>query len=170
MNDKLEHFLGIGTATALFYLMFDVEEDARRIWIWRHFPMISTFLTCFLFGGVISEIFQSLFPNKTFQVGDILANLLGSTVGLYVAYMIERHHRHRREIARLYQPLGQGEPSPSSSEENLSLPLHTQPSKFNTKSGGSTRLANVWDSRSREELFEIGEEDDPSDDERNQRP
>ncbi|KAG9102226.1 hypothetical protein FS749_011655 [Ceratobasidium sp. UAMH 11750] len=170
MNDKLEHFLGIGTATALFYLMFDVEEDARRIWIWRHFPMISTFLTCFLLGGVISEIVQSLFPNKTFQVGDILANLLGSTVGLYAAYMIERHHRHRREIARLYQPLGQGEPSPSSSEENLSLPLHTQPSKSNTKPGGSTRLANVWDSRSREELFGIGEEDDPSDDERNQRP
>lgn len=26
MNDKLEHFLGLGTATALFYLIFDVEE------------------------------------------------------------------------------------------------------------------------------------------------
>ncbi|KAG8687208.1 hypothetical protein FRC09_013631, partial [Ceratobasidium sp. 395] len=79
------------------------------------------------------------------------------------AYMIERHHRHRREIARLYQPLGQGEPSPTSSEENLSLPLHAQPSKPNTKPSGSTRVADVWDSRSREELFGIGE--DASDDE-----
>ena len=26
MNDKLEHFLGLGIATALFYLIFDVEE------------------------------------------------------------------------------------------------------------------------------------------------
>jgi hypothetical protein len=26
MNDKLEHFLGIGTATAFFYLIFEVEE------------------------------------------------------------------------------------------------------------------------------------------------
>ncbi|KAG9102541.1 hypothetical protein FRC06_001815 [Ceratobasidium sp. 370] len=133
--------------------------------------MIATFLTCFLLGGIVSEIIQSFFPSKTFQVGDILANLLGSTVGLYAAYMIERHHRHRREIARLYQPLGQGEPSPSSSEENLSLPLRAQPSKSNTKPSGSTRLANVWDSRSREELFGIGEEDDASDNEdRERRP
>ncbi|QRW08343.1 hypothetical protein RhiLY_07342 [Ceratobasidium sp. AG-Ba] len=165
MNDKLEHFLGIGTATALFYLIFDVEEDARRIWIWRHSAMIATFIMCFLLGGIVSEIVQSFFPNKTFQVGDILANLLGSTVGLYAAYMIERHHRHRREIARLYQPLGQGEPSPTSSEENL--PLHAQPSKFNTKPGGSTRVGNVWDSRSREELFGIGDEDASDDEDRN---
>jgi len=159
MNDKLEHFVGLGTATALFYLIFDVEEDARRIWIWRHFPVIATGIMCFLFGGVISEIVQSFFPNKTFQAGDILANLLGSTVGLYAAYVIERHHRHRREIARLYQPLGPGEPSPASSEDDLSLPLHTQPSKTGNKPKSGSRPADVWDSRSREELFGIGEDD-----------
>ncbi|KAJ1304690.1 hypothetical protein OPQ81_005829 [Rhizoctonia solani] len=159
INDKLEHFLGLGTATALFYLIFDVEEDARRIWIWRHFPMIATLVMCFLFGGIVSEIVQSLFPNKTFQAGEIMANLLGSTVGLYASYMIERHHRHRREIARLYQPLNAGEPSPTSSEEDLSLPLHTNPSKSNAKPKGSAHVGNVWDHHSREELFGIGEDD-----------
>ncbi|CAE6366036.1 unnamed protein product [Rhizoctonia solani] len=147
INDKLEHFLGLGTATALFYLIFEVEEDARRIWIWRHFSIIATLVMCFLFGGIVSEIVQSLFP----------ANLLGSTVGLYIAYMIERHHRHRREIARLYQPLNAGEPSPTSSEEDLSLPLHTNPS--NSKPKGSVRVGNVWDHHSREELFGVGDDD-----------
>ncbi|CAE6419567.1 unnamed protein product [Rhizoctonia solani] len=179
INDKLEHFLGLGTATALFYLIFDVEEDARRIWIWRHFSIIATLIMCFFFGGIVSEIVQSFFPNKTFQAGDIMVGQLTwvnrgiiwqvprlglsdaySPVVTAAAYMFERHHRHRREIARLYQPLNAGEPSPNSSEEDLSLPLHTNPSKPK----GSARVGNVWDHNSREELFGIGE-DDTSDNE-----
>lgn len=42
---------------------------------------------------------------KTFQLGDILANLAGSSIGLYCAYHIEREYRARREIVSLYAPL-----------------------------------------------------------------
>lgn len=42
---------------------------------------------------------------KTFQLGDILANLAGSSIGLYAAYHSERKYRARREIETLYSPL-----------------------------------------------------------------
>jgi hypothetical protein len=43
---------------------------------------------------------------KTFQWGDILANLLGSSLFLYLAVLLNRRIRRRQEIALLYQPLG----------------------------------------------------------------
>lgn len=43
---------------------------------------------------------------KTFQLGDILANLAGSSIGLYAAYHVERQYRANREIEPLYAPLG----------------------------------------------------------------
>lgn len=42
---------------------------------------------------------------KTFSWGDVLANLLGSSLGLFLSYHAERRYRTKREIARLYQPL-----------------------------------------------------------------
>ena len=38
---------------------------------------------------------------KEFQVGDVAANLLGSSLGLYIAYHLERYYRHRREVRHL---------------------------------------------------------------------
>lgn len=38
-------------------------------------------------------------------MGDILANLAGSSIGLYSAYYFERQYRARREIESLYAPL-----------------------------------------------------------------
>jgi hypothetical protein len=45
---------------------------------------------------------------KTFQWGDVIANFLGSGVGLFFSYHAERRYRTRREIERLYEPLDQG--------------------------------------------------------------
>lgn len=42
---------------------------------------------------------------KTFQWGDVLANLMGSGVGLFFSFHAERRYRSRREIERLYEPL-----------------------------------------------------------------
>lgn len=42
---------------------------------------------------------------KTFQWGDVVANLLGSSLGMLVSYRLEAHYRHRREIAKLYRPV-----------------------------------------------------------------
>ncbi|KAK0568828.1 hypothetical protein OC861_001521 [Tilletia horrida] len=42
---------------------------------------------------------------KTFDFFDIVANMLGSALGLFLAYHAERRYRTRRELERLYQPL-----------------------------------------------------------------
>lgn len=36
--------------------------------------------------------------HKEFQIGDVVANLLGSSVGLYISYHLEKYYRHRREV------------------------------------------------------------------------
>ena len=34
---------------------------------------------------------------KEFRIGDVVANLLGSSLGLYISYHLEKYYRHRRE-------------------------------------------------------------------------
>ncbi|KAH9985791.1 hypothetical protein BJV74DRAFT_775446, partial [Russula compacta] len=183
LNDKLLHFFCLGIATGVFYFIFDVEEEYRRIWFWRHFPLIFTVFVCFFIGGIVSELVQSLLPYKTFQFGDIVVSKpLGSGIGLYVAYHLERYYRQRREISRLYRPLSASNSSLNldSEEEDESgtqlLPLHNKPdtppsalSPHNKNKGkgrvrsGNLALADVWDER--EELFGVGNDDEDEEDE-----
>jgi len=166
LHDKLLHFMCFSLATGVFYFIFDVEEDARRIWFWRHSGLIFTAIVCFFFGGIVSEIVQSMLPYKTFDFGDIIANLLGSGMGLYAAYYMERYYRHRREISRLYRPLNTDYLSDSDEEDSAQLlPSHYIPT--NVRPGGSkpnvtkpthNNLNDVWDAR--EEFFDIGGDSD----------
>ncbi|RDB25297.1 Uncharacterized protein C11E3.10 [Hypsizygus marmoreus] len=164
MNDKLLHFLCFGWATAVFYFIIDVEEDARRIWFWRHSGLIFTAFVCFFCGGILSEVVQSLLPYKEFQAGDVMANLLGSSVGLVIAYHLERHYRHRKEIARLYRPIDTSLSDLEYDDEDDTgtqlLPTHFSIAAVAPKGNGhkSTNLADVWDER--EEVFDIGEDSD----------
>jgi len=186
VNDKLLHFFCLGTATAVFYFIFDVEEEYRRIWFWRHCPLMFTVFVCVFLGGFVSEFVQSLLPHKTFQFGDVVANILGSGIGLYVAYHLEKYYRRRREISRLYRPLSASNSSLNfdSDEEDESgtqlLPLHNKPDTPSSalfpqqqqhnknKKGkararsGSLALGNVWDER--EELFNVGDDDEDDED------
>jgi len=168
INDKVLHFVCFTIATGVFYFIFDVEEDARRIWLWRNVGLITTGILCFFFGGIMSEVIQSLLPYKTFQMGDVIANLLGSSLGLFVSYNLEKYYRRRREIARLYQPLDQlPEDMPSDDEDEPMLPMYHKPSQPQPSSAKKARqeprLGNVWDSR--EEVFEIGDDDDDEEEE-----
>jgi len=172
LNDKLLHFFCLMLATGVFYFIFDVEEDARRVWFWRQAPLIFTGVVCFLFGGILSEYVQSMIPLKEFQFGDVVANLLGSSFGLYAAYYLEKYYRHRREIARLYRPLGMSSDSLQSDDEDdfepatqllpthFDNPRHQPPQGVGSKPPPqkSVRLADVWDER--EELFDIGGDSD----------
>ncbi|KDQ10071.1 hypothetical protein BOTBODRAFT_500852 [Botryobasidium botryosum FD-172 SS1] len=168
INDKVLHFVCFTIATGVFYFIFDVDEDARRIWIWRNAALITTGILCFFLGGIVSEIVQSLLPYKTFQLGDVIANLLGSSLGLVdlpvsVSYNLEKYYRRRREIARLYQPLDQlPEDMPSDDDEPM-LPMYQSSSQAQPSSAKKARLGNVWDSR--EDVFGIGDDDDDDDDE-----
>jgi len=178
LNDKLLHFFCLGIATGVFYFIFDVEEEYRRIWFWRHSPLMFTVFVCLFLGGIVSEFVQSLLPHKTFQFGDVVANLLGSGIGLYVAYHLERYYRQRREIMRLYRPLSASNSSlnlPSDEEDESGtqlLPLYNKPDtppsalfpqNKNKKGKGRARsgnlaLADVWDER--EEAFGVGDDDE----------
>ncbi|KAJ7905567.1 hypothetical protein B0H14DRAFT_2660746 [Mycena olivaceomarginata] len=158
LNDKALHFLCFGLATG----------DQRRVWFWRNSALIITGFVCFFCGGILSEFVQSMLP----------ANLLGSSVGLFASYHMERYYRKRREvrllnqplifithpsqIARLYQPLDAGSMSDLEDEDDgvQLLPTHAAAPKGGQK--GVTRLTDVWDER--EELFDIGgdsEDEDP---------
>lgn len=120
----------------------------------------------------MSEFVQSLLPYKEFQTGDVAANLLGSTLGLYIAYYLERYYRHRREISRLYRPLD--DTAPSDDEDDVEgtqlLPTHYLPSTSRSPKDsrakktdvGRIHLGDVWDER--EELFDIGDDSEPEDD------
>lgn len=175
VNDKILHFACFGLATGVFFFIFDVEEDARRIWFWRYSGLILTAVICFFFGGIVSEFVQAMLPYKTFDFWDVVANLLGSGLGLYVSYYLERHYRRRREIARLYKPLSgdldsEDEDPYSPTRSGPLLPQHQtdspseNPPAANAVSKGSTGISripafkNVWDDRV-ENVFDIGDED-----------
>ncbi|KIM26980.1 hypothetical protein M408DRAFT_330340 [Serendipita vermifera MAFF 305830] len=161
-NDKALHFICFTFATAQFYFVLDVDEDVRHIFFWRHFSLGFAGVVCLLIGGIFSEFVQSLLPYKTFHWGDVIANLLGASLGLFIAYRLERYYRFRREVARLYQPLGESEAEEESEEELL--PTHNQskaaklaPGSTKANSSKNPRLGNVWDSR---EDFDIGDASD----------
>ncbi|KAJ7709841.1 hypothetical protein B0H17DRAFT_1029441 [Mycena rosella] len=164
INDKALHFLCFGIATGVFYFIFDVEEDARRIWFWRHSALIFTGFVCFFCGGILSEFVQSMLPYKEFQFGDVVANLLGSSIGLFASYHMERYYRKRREIARLYQPLDSGSMSDLEDEDDAGtqlLPTHYSAAAAPKGGPKSARITDVWDER--EELFGIGGDSDDED-------
>jgi hypothetical protein len=119
-----------------------LQREYRRIWFWRHCPLMFTIFVCLFLGGIVSEFVQSLLPVRSppsslFFNSDpcslhstrpsnsvtsscasrfILpsaslmlsekANLLGSGIGLYVAYHLERYYRQRREVCPPFPPPG----------------------------------------------------------------
>jgi len=180
LNDKILHFVCMGTATGVFYWIFDIDEDARRVWLWRYSALIFTFSVCFIVGGIFSEFVQSMLPFKNFEWGDVIANILGSSCGLIVAYTLEKYYRKRREIARLYQPIN-ADAEDAISDDELDgltseahvLPLYRPQSKSTDSptrsSRGPSRMRDVWDDR--EELFAVGEEnEDQHEDNSHSRP
>jgi hypothetical protein len=176
LNHKVLRFTCFTLATGVMYFVVDVDEDARRVWYWRNCSLLFVLFVCFFCGGIVSEFVQAmLITTKEFKMGDIIANLLGSTVGLAISYHLEKYYRHRREIARLYRPVAPESPG-SDSEESTDedevnatqlLPVHYSRSHGNTSHRPGTlpqsdrALKNVWDER--EELFGIGDSEDESD-------
>ncbi|GAA5870957.1 hypothetical protein JCM8547_000041 [Rhodosporidiobolus lusitaniae] len=106
-SDKILHFVCFFFATMLFYRIFVVEESARRVWWWAWFNELVTFGVCVFTGGILSEFIQSLLPYKTFQAGDILANLLGSSLALFLSSRLAAQARRDAELRRLYSHIGE---------------------------------------------------------------
>lgn len=106
-NDKVLHFFCFFFATALFYAIWDIDSTTRRSspHFWRPMPLFLCVFVCFFVGGIGSEVVQSLLPYKQFDIWDVVANLLGSSLGLWVSYWAEKRVRLDREVRSLYMPL-----------------------------------------------------------------
>lgn len=168
LNDKLLHFFCFGIATAVFYFIVDVEEQARRIWFWRYSSLIFTGITCLFCGGILSEFVQAALPYKEFDAYDIVANLCGASLGLTISFHLEKYYRRRREISQLYRPLDGGY---SSDEEDVFsvgsalLPTHTRRPKTPKTAKKNVRFADAWndDDEERQPVFGVGPESDDED-------
>ncbi|GAA5937937.1 uncharacterized protein JCM15063_005418 [Sporobolomyces koalae] len=107
-SDKVLHFVCFLFATTTFYHIWVVEDHARKVFVgWRWFNEILTFAVCCIVGGICSEFVQSLLPYKTFQFGDVFANLFGSGLGLWSSWKRARDARRDKELRRLYVRMGQ---------------------------------------------------------------
>ncbi|GHJ88911.1 hypothetical protein NliqN6_5313 [Naganishia liquefaciens] len=111
IHDKLLHFIGIGVLTAITYFIIDVPDAARRIWYYRRAPMILTLVLAFLGAGILSEVLQGLLPWKTFQYGDILANILGASLAYALSHACLIRHRRNATLRALYLPVAQERPT-----------------------------------------------------------
>ncbi|KAI3475893.1 hypothetical protein L1887_62653 [Cichorium endivia] len=138
----------------MFYMIWDVDEPARTSYLWRNASLILSAITCLLVGGIGSEIVQSLLPYKQFQIGDIVANLLGSSLGLWFSYHLEKRYRARRELERLYAPLDIEDYGDLLDDEDDGADLDPTPNpRSSLKTSSSTAGANkktrfaadVWD-------------------------
>ena len=75
--DKAAHFISY-----LFLAMF-----VRRVHI--RFSYLTCVITCFSYSFVI-ECIQYFFPNRQFELLDMLANLLGAILGVVIYYLITK--------------------------------------------------------------------------------
>lgn len=116
-SDKLLHFICFGIATALFYSCWVVEEHARRVTFWRYWNELVSLIGFTLVGGIGSEFVQALLPYKSFQIGDVVANLLGSGLAVLVMHHYSREARRAAELRRLYVHLDQISPEDDDDED-----------------------------------------------------
>lgn len=92
VNDKVLHFATFFALTIVFYWI--VDTNRRR-------TLNMTLVVCTLALGVGSEFVQSFLPNdRDFDIYDIVANVVGSLMGLalcswYHKRMLERRRKHK---------------------------------------------------------------------------
>lgn len=192
----------MGFASFLLYFVLEVPEGPyRRVWYVRRAPLLLASAFGFVLGGVVSEIVQSFLPVcfvlsdssllpllmllpldtdpqwKEFQWGDILANLLGASLFIYLAHLLHLRSRKRQELSSLYQPLSSHHTSTYRDAQGRQHAFDGAGLSDENDERGPYRHtrqgSNVWeaDSEARtseermrgEAVFDIGDEDDEPD-------
>jgi hypothetical protein len=92
---------------------------------------------------------DTLLQYKEFQWGDVVANFMGSGIGLFFSYHAERRYRSRREIQRLYEPLDQELYGDETEEED----------EVDREEDGTGGGVNVWKSGSPGKKVRFGEDE-----------
>lgn len=94
INDKLLHFITFFILTVVFYWI--VDTNRRR-------TINMTLVVCTLILGVGSEFLQSFLPNdRDFDMYDIVANIVGSLLGLGMCSWYHRRMLDRRRQKKTY--------------------------------------------------------------------
>ena len=75
-NDKLAHVALYGIATFVGHQAFQGRSLYRRIPL---FPAVFTIFT------ILEESAQAWFPNRTFDIGDLIASFIGIGIGYWSA-------------------------------------------------------------------------------------
>ncbi len=74
-NDKAAHVILYGIAAFLGHGSLNFRV------FWRHFPLFPTLFGIFTF---VEESAQSLSPNRTFDLGDLVASFVGIAIGWWL--------------------------------------------------------------------------------------
>ncbi|KAI9301056.1 hypothetical protein BJ944DRAFT_208274 [Cunninghamella echinulata] len=90
INDKLLHFSTFCILGICLYYLWNLSYR-------RNFILASVILFAISFG---SEFVQGLLPYRTFDWYDILANIIGSSVGLLIAFIMDYTWTTRKERIR----------------------------------------------------------------------
>lgn len=94
VNDKLLHFLTFFLLTVVFYWIIDTNR--RR-------TLNLTLVVCTLGLGVGSEFLQALLPNgREFDLYDLVANVVGSLVGLGLCSWYHKRMMERKRSRKNY--------------------------------------------------------------------
>jgi hypothetical protein len=118
---------------------------------------------------------------KTFQWGDIVANLFGSSLFLYAAHLLHLRSRKRQELSSLYQPLSAQNSATYRDAQGRQHAFNGgQPTPEQLRNGRHARSgSNVWEADSEagnsgdernHTIFGLGDEDDDDQPEREARP
>ncbi len=74
-NDKAAHVILYGIATFVGHRVLDFRS------VWRRIPMFPALFGIFT---VVEEFAQSLSPNRTFDLGDLVASFVGIAIGWWL--------------------------------------------------------------------------------------
>lgn len=100
VHDKLLHFVTFCILTVEFYFIFDTQFKSLKV------IRYLTFAICTISGSIFLEVLQHLVnENRTFDVYDILSNILGSTLGLVlcVCYLNYKKGIAKRERLKYHR-------------------------------------------------------------------
>ena len=82
--DKLEHFFVFAVLSFLWGRTGTLDKE-KRIIPGRLKTNVLAFSVVF---PIVAEFVQKMVPNRAFDLGDILANLIGSAIGLIVFFIL----------------------------------------------------------------------------------
>ncbi len=83
LADKLYHFMAFLIYTPILYCCYRFDSPKQA------FQVI---LTIMLAGSIVSECLQPILSNRSFDILDIIANIIGSIMGSSIAFAIDSHY------------------------------------------------------------------------------